>query len=249
MPRKPRSLTLILLALLSLQSACTRVVTVQTPADMPPAGSLATTGESDAWWSIDFTLDWVPDQEPDWYLDALLADQICAPALVDLGPQISLWRFHRRAADDKAGHRFSLLVYTDPLTAEALYTRMRDQSLLQWLETDGRLDAVSFSRMQRPDVPPIAVSSDAGWPPEIQASWPWYIMGVSQSWLSLIRQVTAEQPLEDPSPEALLDYYRSVNNQVTILWRVYGQHSYLHHLNALFGYQPLVIQETNLKRF
>jgi hypothetical protein len=249
MPRISTSPTLALLALLFLLTGCTRVVTVQTPADVPPAGSLGAARDADAWWSVDFTLNWVPDQEPDWYLDALLADQVCAPALVDLGPQIGLWRFHRRAADDGVGHRFSLLIYTDPLTAEALYARVRELSLLQWLESDGRLDAVSFSRMERPDVPPIAVSSDAAWPPEIQASWPWFIMGVSQTWLSLIRQVTAQQPLDDPSPDALLDYYRSVNNQVNILWRVYGQHAYLHHLNALFGYQTLVIQETNLKRF
>jgi hypothetical protein len=74
-------------------------------------------------------------------------------------------------------------------------------------------------------------------------------MGVSQTWLSLIRQVTAEQPLDNTSPEALLDYYRSVNDRVSALWRVHGQHAYLHHLNALFGYELLIIRETNLKRF
>jgi hypothetical protein len=42
---------------------------------------------------------------------------------------------------------------------------------------------------------------------------------------------------------------RGVDERVTTLWRDHGQHVYLHHLNALFGYQPLVIRETNLKRF
>lgn len=240
---------LTLLALLCLLSACTRVVTVQTPADTLPAGSVTTAEDADAWWSIIFTLHWDPEQEPDWYLDALLADQVCAPALLDYGPQIGLWRFHRRAADDQAGHRFSLMVYTDPVTAEAIYAQVRAESLLQWLESDGRIDAVSMARLDRPELPPIARTSDAAWPPEIQASWPWFIMGVSQTWLSLIRQVMVEQPLQGSSTDGLLDYYRSVNDQVTVLWRVYGQHVYLHHLNALFGYQPLVIRETNLKRF
>jgi hypothetical protein len=40
-----------------------------------------------------------------------------------------------------------------------------------------------------------------------------------------------------------------VNDRVSALWRGHGQHVYLHHLNALFGYAPLVIRETNLKRF
>jgi hypothetical protein len=214
-----------------------------------PSGSVTGTGDGDAWWSIVFRMHWDPEQTPDWYLDALVADQVCAPALVNFGPQISLWRFHRRAADDQSGHRLSLFIYTDSLTADVLFTQIRAASLLQWLESDGRIDSVSMTQVERPELPPIARTSDATWPPELQASWPWFIMGVSQSWLSLIRQVSAEQPLEDPSPAALLDYYRSVDDQVTALWREYGQHVYLHHLNALFGYQPLIIRETNLKRF
>lgn len=243
----PAGLTL-LLALLTL-SACTRVVTVRTPADSVPTASMAVAEDRAAWWSIEFRMRWVPEEEPDWYLDALLADQVCAPALVALAPQIGLWRFHRRAADDRAGHQFSLLVYTDPVTADVLFAQLRAASLLQWLEADGRIESLGISEMQHPDLPPIARTSDAAWPREIQASWPWFIMGVSQTWLSLIKQVSAEQPLEDPSPASLLDYYRTVNEQVTALWRDYGQHVYLHHLNAVFGYEPLIIRETNLKRF
>jgi hypothetical protein len=67
--------------------------------------------------------------------------------------------------------------------------------------------------------------------------------------LSLIRESTVENPIEEPSTDTLLDYYRTVDGRVSALWRDYGQHVYLHHLNALFGYQPLVIKETNLKRF
>ena len=249
MPGIPPLSRFVLLAMLLTLSACTRVVTVRAPAEGMPAGSMTAAGDADAWWSIAFKLRWDPEQTPDWYLDALLADQVGAPALAELDAQISLWRFHRRAANDEAGHRFSLLVYTDPVTADILYEKIREASVLRWLESDGRIVSLSMTRTDRPELPPIARSSDAAWPPEIQASWPWFIMGVSQTWLSLIRQVTAEQPLENPSPATLLDYYRTVNDRVTALWRDNGQQVYLHHLNALFGYQPLVIRETNLKRF
>jgi hypothetical protein len=238
----------LLIALFAL-AGCTRVVIVQTPVDSVPSGPAVPSQDERAWWNIAFQLRWDGEQAPDWYLDALLADQVCAPALVDLGAQIDLWRFHRRAANDGAGHRFSLLVYTDTITAEVLIGQIRQQSVLQWLESDGYIESVTMTEMNRPELAPVARSSDAAWPPEIQASWPWFIMGVSQTWLSLIKQVTAEQPLEDPSPDALLDYYAAVNNRVTALWRDLGQHVYLHHLNALFGYEPLVIRETNLKRF
>ena len=142
-----------------------------------------------------------------------------------------------------------LVVYTDPVTADIVYDRVRKASVVQWLESSDRIVSLEMKRMHRPKLAPIARSSDTTWPPEIRNSWPWFIMGVSQTWLSLIRQVTAEQPLDDTSPDALLDYYRSVNDRVSALWRVHGQHAYLHHLNALFGYELLIIRETNLKRF
>jgi hypothetical protein len=33
------------------------------------------------------------------------------------------------------------------------------------------------------------------------------------------------------------------------LWRGNAQHAWLHHLNALFGYQPVLIREQRLMRF
>ncbi len=249
MTRTPILTSAALLIVLLTLSACTRMVAVRTPATDVAAGSTVVAPDGNDWWSITFRVNWDTEQTPNWHMDALLADQVCAPALAELGPQISLWRFHRRAADDKVGHRLSLLVYTDASTADRLYGHIRSASMLQWLESAQRVEHVSMEAVERQELPPIARTSDAAWPPEIQASWPWFIMGVSQTWLSLIREVTIERPLTASSPDELLEYYRGVNNDVTALWRDHGQHVYLHHLNALFGYQPLVIRETNLKRF
>ncbi len=249
MPRMPPLTRVALLAMLLVLSACTRVVTVRAPLNDPPPGSMTATGNEDGWWRIAVGIGWDPEQTPDWYLDALLADQVFAPALADAGSAIGLWRFHRRAADDEVGHRFSLLVYTNAVSANILYRQIRAASLLQWLESDGRVTSVTISTLDRPELPPIARSSDLAWPPEIQASWPWFIMGVSQTWLSLIREVSAEPALVERSPAKLLDHYQSVDERVTTLWRDHGQHVYLHHLNALFAYQPLVIREINLKNF
>ncbi len=249
MSRMPSLTGIALLAMLLTLSACTRIVTVRAPTNDLPPGSMTATGSEDGWWRIAIRMRWDPEQTPDWYLDALLADQVYAPALSDAGSAIRLWRFHRRAADDEAGHRFSLLAYTNAVSADILYRQIRAASVLQWLESDGRIASVTMSKVDRPERRSIARTSDAAWPPEIQASWPWFIMGVSQTWLSLIREVAAEQPLAEPSPAMLLDYYRGVDERVTALWRDNGQHVYLHHLNALFGYQPLIIRETNLKHF
>ena len=249
MSRIPPATSITLVILMLTLSACTRIVTVRTPTDDVATESMAAIDTGASWWSITFRMGWDPTQAPDWYLDALLADQVCAPALEELRSRIALWRFHRRAVPDDVGHQLSLMVYSDSVTADALYAHIRQSSVLQWLESEGQITQITIARVERPELPPIARTSDATWPPEIQASWPWFIMGVSQTWLSLIREVTTEQPMEDPSPDGLLDYYRGVDDRVTVLWRDYGQHVYLHHLNALFGYQPLVIRETNLKRF
>lgn len=244
-----RLMTVIaLLAVLGL-SACTRIQVHDTPAAGLPNGSLTAVNDDNRWWSIAFDMGWDRESPPDWYLDTLLADQVCAPALAAHRDAIGLWRFHRRAAHDAAGHRFSLLVYTDAGTAAALFSRLRGDPVLRWLESDEHVAGVSLEALPPATPPPIAHGSDTNWPSEIQASWPWYIMGVSRTWLGLVDEVRAQTPLTDTSTGGMLDYYRDVNDRVTVLWRDFGQHVYLHHLNAVFGYEPLVIRETNLKRF
>ena len=41
----------------------------------------------------------------------------------------------------------------------------------------------------------------------------------------------------------------TINATVDALWRGNAQHAWLHHLNALFGYQPALIREQRLMRF
>jgi hypothetical protein len=43
-------------------------------------------------------------------------------------------------------------------------------------------------------------------------------------------------------PQSLQDYlafYKEVEESVTEAWKKEGRHAYLHHLNAMFGYEPL----------
>ena len=241
-------LTVVVLAA-SMLVACTGVELVRTPPEALPGTSLTVPESSKGWFRIAFTVAWDWDEEADWHFDALLADQVCAPALAVADGGIGLWRFHRRAARDAVGHRFSLMVYADEQTAERVLERARGSPVLIWLESYGRIESVELTRLMDRGASPIATGSDEDWPPEIQESWPWYIMGVSRTWLSLIDQVKTEEPFEGGPTAALLEYYESVNDRVSALWRVHGQHVYLHHLNAAFGYAPLVVRETNLKRF
>ncbi|MFT5447125.1 MAG: hypothetical protein ACI9DC_002300 [Gammaproteobacteria bacterium] len=67
---------------------------------------------------------WNSEQQPAWHMDVLLAIRICAPALTANAQTIQLWRFHRRAARDAAGHRFALNIYANPTTAKTVFDQM-----------------------------------------------------------------------------------------------------------------------------
>ena len=81
------------------------------------------------------------------------------------------------------------------------------------------------------------------WSPALQRNWPSYIMGVSTLWLGLIDDFIADVSTGDDDVFALLEEYREVDSRITTVWRDEGQHAFLHHLSAVFGYEPLLIRK------
>lgn len=234
----------------ALMTACAPAAVVQQKDRAPEPADTMFGASNKGWWKIYFHIRRDPSGEPDWHVDALLADQTLAPVVAPTEPGIELWRFHRRAALDAAGHRFSLLFYSDRETARTINNGISQSRAVKLLSEHGLLLKIGLAELSAPPDVAIEATSDATWPESIQRSWPWFIMGVSQSWLKLISEVKKTRPIkDDPTIEELIAYYRGLNDEVSALWREHGQHVYLHHLNALFGYQPLVIRETNLKRF
>ena len=66
----------------------------------------------------------------------------------------------------------------------------------------------------------------------------------------LVQEISAEEPLSgEVSYPELLAHYRRVDTKLNSQWRDYGQHAYLHHLNAIFGYQPVRIKSSDLQTF
>jgi hypothetical protein len=146
--------------------------------------------------------------------------------------------------------RFSLLFYSDLDTAQTINNGVTRSPAARLLRENGLLLETGLADLSGDADPALEATSDPSWPDAIQRSWPWFIMGVSQSWLRLISEVRTARPLAgDPSAGELIAYYQRIHEEVAGLWREHGQHAYLHHLNAPFGYQPLIIRETNLKRF
>jgi hypothetical protein len=186
---------------------------------------------------------WPADALPAMHLDLLAAREIFAPLLEAHRGELPLWRFHRRAARDRAGHRLRFLFYALPETAREINTALMADALLAELNGAGLLERVAIDDPEERPRADLAATSDPAWSPAMQASWPYFIMGVSQLWLDLMGRLAATESLGPPPRdlEALVDYYKGLEERMTATWQQEGRHALLHHLNALFGYERLTV--------
>ncbi len=209
------------------------------------------TASSAGWWSARFHIYWPPEEEPFWHTDLLIAHKIVAPVLLQYKDRIRLWRFHRRAVRDEAGHQFSFIFYAAAETAYQIFDVLRSNALLIEMTYSGRIIAEVYDNPDRIAKPRIKDTSDPSWPSSVQKSWPYFIMGASQMWLNLITETIAEIPAAK-TPLSLDEYeefYQEVNATITSLWETNGRHAFLHHLNALFGYKPVIFYEKRMLKF
>ena len=197
------------------------------------------------WWYVRFQIDWpLEAEDPAWYTDVLLAHKVVSPVLDRHLGDISCWRFHRRAARDAGGHQFSFIFYCTPKTAAAVCAAIRSDPLLRemkncgWITRDIYDDGTAVAR------PRLEDTSDRRWSVPLQRSWPLFIMGVSDMWLGLISEIVRSNPpsQELTTLEETREYYRAVNERVEETWRKECGHALLHHLNAIFGYEPLAVR-------
>ncbi|MEH6587770.1 MAG: hypothetical protein V7720_14505 [Halioglobus sp.] len=247
-----KSLTVPLLFFVLLSTACTTSTLQidQAATYIPTASSQAAEQADHFWWQFRFKLQW-PDGEPPAFSNHLLiADQIIAPTLVEYGDNVGLWRLHRRAGRDQTGHQLSLIFYANEATANAVAASMDAKPLTQWLRNQDMIEATRFSRRTGEELARMEDTSDGEWPMEIQRSWPYFIMGVSQTWLAMVQELSGNDPLSgEVDYNAFVAHYQTVDNKLTTQWRDFGQHAYLHHLSAVFGYQPLKLRNTELRSF
>ena len=214
----------------------------------PPPAEIAS---SDGWWSARFHIQWPQEEEPAWHMDLLIAHKIVAPVLLQYKDRIRLWRFHRRAVRDSTGHQFSFIFYASAETAYQIFDMLRSNAFLTKMAYSGRIIEGVYDNPDRIAKPRIKDTSDPNWPSSVQKSWPYFIMGVSQMWLNLIAETVADLPTADASL-SLDEYeklYKEVNATITSLWEINGRHAFLHHLNALFGYEPLIFYEKRMLKF
>jgi len=196
-----------------------------------------------SWWACRFKISWPPDTEVDWAVDLLLAHSVIEPVLKKHSKQIYWWRFHRRAARDDVGHQFSFLFYSNSSVSAIIMEDIKQSTILQQALADKIVEKITFDDPNILLHPQIEAMSDHRWAPEIQRNWPSYIMGVSSLWLGLIDDLMQDVYPQDENIYQLLEQYRLVKDRITTLWHDEGQHAFLHHLNAIFGYEALMIKK------
>ena len=203
------------------------------------------------WWYARFRIKWPENTEPSWHIDLLLAHKLLAPILDTYKSKITLWRFHRRANRDSEGHQFSLIFYTTSITASRIFNAIQSDPLLRKLKRSGVIIQDVYDDTNKNTLPNIGDTSDGRWNPAIKESWPHFIMGVCQMWLTLITIIAGNTPqtAKKPSLSKMIDFYRRVNGTIKTLWRDQGSHALIHHLNAIYGYEPVLVYEANLKIF
>jgi len=244
---EPMSLAraLVVLLLFAIAAGC-----ATTPPASVAQNTVATDGATAAvtWQRVRFFVHWPEEQEaPSWSVDVLLAQRVVEPVLQRYRASISLWRFHRRAARDPAGHSLSFLVYAPESVGSAICRTLRSDTTVRRLLIAGVLDEV---RCQAPDAAKarlVEATSDPSWSPAVQRTWPYYIMGVSEMWLRLIDEYSPPGSGFQSIPQ-MLTHYESVQQKLSETWKDEGGHAFLHHLNALFAYQPVdVVQRRQVK--
>ena len=203
------------------------------------------------WWQAHFRIKFDEGTEPLWHVDLLLAHGVIAPVLKEFEDDIDLWRFHRRAVHDQGGHQFSLLIFSSPETADNVFNAIKASPLLQKMKYAGIVENEIYDDTSEIRKPDIEDTSDANWSLTTQKTWPYYIMGVSRMWLAMIEEMVRQNPMPDnfTSTDQLEDYYRGISESINKIWHEEGNHAFLHHLRALFGYEPVVIYEQRVLRF
>ncbi len=195
------------------------------------------------WWSCRFKIFWPPGEDLNLTADLLLAHAVVQPILRSYQNKMIYWRFHRRAARDDTGHQFSFMFYADPVTAEEVFREIEHNETLKEATAAKIVEKIAVDDVSKPTRPGVADTSDPHWSPTLQRTWPSFIMGVSSLWLGLIDEAVAKVPEEGHDVRALLERYRKADASVTAIWYKEGQHAFLHHLNAVFGYTPLLIRK------
>lgn len=234
------SLKIIIVILTAfLISACSKTTPPPTVNSIPLQSSKKELPVGKGWWFARFRMDWPKDSPPKWFMGTWLAGEVISPVLERHHQDIEVWRFHRRAKRDGHGHVFSFIFYSSAPVAQQIYSEIEKNELLLKLQKQKQITWVGQDPLNQIIRPKIEDTSDADWPDSIRRTWPVFMMGASRMWLDLVLDAAKEQRKKGLQDRTL---FENVQNQLNHTWMVEGKRAWLHHLNALYAYQPTLVR-------
>jgi hypothetical protein len=192
------------------------------------------------WYSHQFFIERPNFANTRWWIDLFLFDTIVRECLIANAKDIDIWRIHRRGQDDATGHKFSFLYYSSKEVFKTIESSITDHGVVKVLQKANFLRDLSHVEIGAK----IEATSDNKWPLPLQKTWPYYIMGVSQMALELVDNLRhSPRPAYDVvSINDCETYYTLIMNRFIEVWQNWGSHAFFHHINAVFGFMPVVAQ-------
>ncbi len=187
------------------------------------------------WHIINFKIKWdriLPCK--DFFIDLIIIDLLFSPVIKKFKPNLVLWRLHRSATNE--GHIVRFIFYTTTETAKEVFEFITSNSFYTFIKDNYLETEIDLKEGSNK----IEATSDGKWPIEIQKSWPYYIMGASEMFINLIEDIKKKKTdkINKDNRVQLENYYKEIEEEIIDQWVRYGQHSFFHHLEAIFGYNP-----------
>jgi hypothetical protein len=230
-----RLLVIIAILLGAAGCAALRSTTGATPGTITPVSGKP--AEGTGWWYARFFIARPAGEAPRWYIGTLIGGELVAPVFERHSRDILIWRVHRRAGNDAYGHVFSFIFYSTAAGAQRIYADLEKSAVLGKLRQEGKVTRVEFDNTSRVTRPRVEDTSDRHWPLPVQQTWPALAMGASRMWLDLVGEIADQHADEQDLEQRYID----VQKEISDIWATQGQHAVLHHVSAIFAYQPLLI--------
>jgi hypothetical protein len=195
------------------------------------------------WHFLNFKIKWDKKFPVNFFIDLMVIDLLINPAIETFKPKLTLWRLHRSATED--GHILRFIFYTTSEISEEIFKNIEANKFYTFIEENYLEDLVKQEGSQN-----IEGAGDGHWPPEINKSWPYYIMGVSDMFIKLIKRIKENivDQVKENNKEELENYYKEIEKKIDEIWLKYGCHAFIHHLSAIIGYKPVIAQIRGVNR-
>jgi hypothetical protein len=193
------------------------------------------------WHSIKFTIKWDGISAPKFFIDLIIMDLLVAPVIERFKSEFEVWRFHRRAIKDKRGHELSLLLYVESNEANEMFEQIASNNLFTLIKRNYLKSNIELESGPRE----IEGRGDNSWPEDINKVWPYYMTGVCNMFVNLIKEIKAnriEKIDVNNAQNEIEDYYEELGKEIAAKWFKYGSHAFLHHMGAIFGYELIFLR-------